>query len=269
MKSLFHSSVRYTLIAFIIVGCATDQSSSIGTHTPDIGVTSAVTVRRTSEAIEGEWAFQRECAPPCWHGITPGATTRDQARRILQSTPQFTNLQEYESLNGFDWRLSGSPQTADGTKPTPVILVGEAVFREKDGEELISRLSIPLRGRHDLAAIVDHFGEPPSHVLVTIDWGYLPTDRPKYSLRVLWLDMGLDILQFGVSSTQQDMRSIEFGVAVNFFEASIDAWVESWSGSPELVQRNLVPWNDSYSFTDYCLHAASAEELDRGACKAK
>jgi len=47
------------------------------------------------------WLNNPVCSPPCWHNITPGLTTMDEAISILENTPDL--IITFKSDDGIDW----------------------------------------------------------------------------------------------------------------------------------------------------------------------
>src|SRR5215207_1071315 len=59
----------------------------------------------------------RGCAMPCWGGIQPGATTREEAVALLEGNVWVSEV--YPSLTAVDWVWSGSqPAFFDTSSPT-------------------------------------------------------------------------------------------------------------------------------------------------------
>jgi hypothetical protein len=71
----------FWLTAMLLAACAGSQFSASNQPTP--------TPTQPTPAWLERWLESPACEPPCLEGITPGKTTLEQAKSILQSMPDF------------------------------------------------------------------------------------------------------------------------------------------------------------------------------------
>jgi hypothetical protein len=93
-----------------------------------------------------EALFSADCAPPCFIGIRPGVTTRDEALAILRGHPWIATVDTLLGERGLTWTWSGQqPAALRGGYTENSILLGEGIVRRIDlrtGETLAAYLIV-------------------------------------------------------------------------------------------------------------------------------
>jgi hypothetical protein len=93
-----------------------------------------------------EALFTPDCAPPCFIGIRPGVTTRNEALAILQAHPWIATVEPLLGERGLTWTWSGQqPSALRGGHTENSILLGDGIVRRIDlltGENLADYLIV-------------------------------------------------------------------------------------------------------------------------------
>ncbi len=189
------------------------------------------------------WLENPSCLPPCWEGMTPGQTTKQEALAIIEQHPLATDLEIYERA------------TTDGEER------GTAYWRWKgttDEGGLVSFLdstvyAVTVSNPSKLLTfqdIIDAYGEP-SYVKAS---AYPSSDGSYtiYRLGFVYLSQG-----FALGWSESNVRKPQFGPDWNefnlyFFEPTLDGFGLAWAGSA-VAGEDLVPWRGMLSFDDYCI----------------
>ena len=58
------------------------------------------------------WLIHPVCKPPCWHNITPGVTTKDDALRIIEAAPELTIT--YKTKDAIEWEFNQNKEEEIG-----------------------------------------------------------------------------------------------------------------------------------------------------------
>lgn len=126
----------------------------------------------TPSGYTKEWLMSPKCAAPCLENITPGVTTRDQAKSTLATEPNITSLQEGE-LSPYD----GTAFFVDlGAYPD-----GGFIF----DNNIVQKIELPTGGSHlYLEDIVSEYGFPEKVLFHDWMYGYVTVDLlyPKLGL---------------------------------------------------------------------------------------
>lgn len=128
------------------------------------------------------WLIAPVCAPPCWEGVTPGATTVRQALDILDQNPGIIAGSARATDGYVIWRWKGS---AHG---------GEARYDPDDPQQRIVHIRpfyeyMPgAHGAFTLAEVMQRYGAP-SHIRAYGFYG-LHGDGPFYTIEIIYQSLG-------------------------------------------------------------------------------
>jgi hypothetical protein len=177
------------------------------------------------------WLSGIPCRAPCWEGITPGQTSRDEAVGLLGDN-QFVDLPRFPKLAAdaaIEWRWrdsdfgTGTIYTSDGT---------------------VSLLLAQLPEQVLLGDVIGAYGEP-SHVYASTFMG-LHGDGPFYTLALAWESAG-----FALDSGFLYHEKPVLGPDLGFLNLYV-------SPTPLMLQPQLMgnaapqPWQGFKDFDAYC-----------------
>lgn len=111
------------------------------------------------DEIHDRWLNGVPCKPPCWEGITPGATTVEEATLILKNSPFISQVelgQVAVLTNGgyiqWTWKKDKSK--------------GNATFDPQTSPAIISEVNTMIPSTYRLQEVIQHYGEPSAVVAV-------------------------------------------------------------------------------------------------------
>jgi hypothetical protein len=202
------------------------------------------TPEQPASGFEEHWLEGVPCRAPCWEGIMPGITKRDEAFTLLKRVNYVKNVNlveegnvtpapegeinwRWEKSKSIDGRISYEPPGSDG------IVYG--VFLE------------PEKGIK-LSSIISAYGQP-SHVCVREirhdDIQPTPVEK-HYSIKIVWLNNGFSVT--GFNSINHGWVDDNFVVdIIELFEPSLEG-LRSVGGS---VANNLLPWQGYATWEKY------------------
>jgi hypothetical protein len=132
------------------------------------------------------------CSPPCWMGITPGETSKEQAINILEQEELNENGELTVTLTEISWRVNN----------------GQRVHIFSDADDIINRVTIML-SETDLESVIEEFGDPDYMRSGEISDGW-------YSAYIYYLQKGLS---FRVSGREMKITP-NMVVGIAYFTSS-------------------------------------------------
>jgi hypothetical protein len=219
-----------TVLATIgLVACSTPVVNGSAKETS--GTTSA----------SNRWLLKEPCAAPCYEGITPGNTTGEEAQKLLQQNPAFSDVELHmpngaPELSSITWNWSGTQ------------IESEADFDGSLPEHIIYALGITLRDPIKLNDITSAYGYP-TYVQAEAEGGDIPTQL-AYGLHLYYISSGIDIDIYNhTSRLSKPIVSPETLVhAVGFFPPSMDGFHKAIGR----IDKLLIPWQGTFNFDLYC-----------------
>ena len=184
------------------------------------------------------WVEGKPCAVPCWMHITPGETTPNEARQMLQKGVfgRLRNVTRY----GDDWL------EAHDLEQNSVILVSGG------DPPLIRKIGFRPADSITFQQVLANFGEP-THV-VAFAFRSTMVESTAYAFNFIFMSHGLELHWSGngdgVSPSDVSIESYEFDL-VQFFEPSLEAY-RNFRVNPAWVDM-LRPFDGSYDFDHYCV----------------
>lgn len=209
------------------------------------------------EDVIRQWLQQYPCASPCWQGITPGVTTREEARNLVSALPmvEVHNSPDLSDANNdgaaeLSWSLS--------EQEDQINYGGGVLFSRNDAGDYISEV-ISLNQYGDLTIslkdITDVFGTPDKiHTFV----GYTPGGYTYYTFVLFYLDEGI-VIDSRVREYDEPAKSPpdtispdETDFFIYFVEPGEAGFKKSWSvwGNPALIDA-ATAWQGSWDFELY------------------
>lgn len=82
-RSVIFNSILFNIFLFIISGCVVDPTNN---HLPTV----------IPHLIDDSWLVSDICSPPCWHGITPGISIKQDVINTTQKLPFISSNPPYE-----------------------------------------------------------------------------------------------------------------------------------------------------------------------------
>lgn len=211
-------------LVVILGGCA--DVGAVPTHTP----APAPAARSYTEPIT-RWLSGVPCRAPCWEGITPGVSTKDQAFDLLGAR-QFIDLPRFPSAQAaaeINWKWVGAEY-------------GSGDLRTSDGT--VSMILLNLPQEVILRDVIAAYGEP-SHIVAVTFMG-LHGDGPFYILSLAWEPAGFALAKAALYH-EKPVLSADLPFDLLYF-----------SPSPEIIipglraQHALQPWQGFKDFDAYC-----------------
>lgn len=209
------------------------------------------------EDVIRQWLQQYPCASPCWQGITPGVTTREEARNLVRALPLVEGHNSLEISNAGDdgaselsWSLS--------EQGNQINYGGSVMFlRDEAGEHITELISLSQYGdlTISLKDITDVFGTPDKIYTFV---GYTPSGNTYYSFVIFYLDEGL-VIDSKVREYNENQESPpdiisqeESDFFILFVEPGEEGFKKSWSvlGNPALIDA-ATAWQGSWDFELY------------------
>ena len=250
------------VLVILLTGCSAniaDLNQDINAISPDtpanpattmpVVITSTMpsTIMRAFE-FQQRWINNVPCSPPCWEGVTPGATTSEQAEEILNSNSIFTELETYvfDELNiGYiDFRYFWLDDAG-----AIIECGGDMIFDNASDNHIIMviRNSFPPTKLSDL---ITNFGRP-SHVNAIYDDLRTPN---SWEVNIIWMSKGLQMRADGFYPYPSIDGNLELSRA-EYFQPGLEGYAqgigENWLGS-------LVEWQ---GYTDFNVYGISMWEI--------
>jgi hypothetical protein len=187
----------------------------------------------TSELDQtGSWIDYSPCETPCWMGITPGATTVDEAANILEDDLQ---AKDVEVIN-FPGNLGGG---IIWSLPDELGGGGDADFKDD------TIIWLRTGDRTCLPEIMGEYGDP-SHVVIALSSAEADSETVPISALLVWLSQGFEIYTDRATDARKQIDSSMCSSAIVFF-APVDELGEAAYGIPE----SAAPWHGYDSFEGY------------------
>lgn len=249
------------LVALAVAGC-TGQAAT-PTSPPIPPATTAVEPPASASAPadwQRSWLRGEPCAPPCFLGITPGATTRDEAFDLMRAIFPAAEPEELPSYSGDDTMLHVFKKEPQGQLHTATAYFYTAPPRSSaTPANMIVAFVTSAPDMVSFSEVIAAFGEP-SHILALAS--YYEHSGMTYGLNAVYLDRGL-MVSFdidGGKNGQPDLAPELMAVSVIVFDTSDVGFKEGMRAYYDLAEAStlLVPWQGFQPFSTYCRESSPA-----------
>lgn len=202
----------------------------------------------TPQELSQRWLKGIPCKPPCWEGITPGATSATEAERILKANPIFENvtisrLNPSSPFGYIFWNWAG-----DGPG-------GGASFDAKSPSQTVLTIGAAYPGFR-LADVIQFYGQP-THVAAQAKRNP-HGDGIVYSIEFIFAEKGFSLSTSG--SRQPNLTQDMWLPGLLFFGSSLDAF----SAARSIPSGEIIEWQGFTDFEYYCRDSEGG-----GVCKEK
>lgn len=246
----------FTLV--FLFGCSTPnptkpvaiQATPLHTATPPVAGTPQVLY---------QWPAMQSCVAPCWEGITPGITSREEALKILENNDTFQDIEIYKNKDlpkdgGIMWNWANS--SADG----------ELSFDDSLENPIINQILVDFPMSTPLKDLVKVYGNP-SYAMVFAEPGGDIGSGMTYSIEFYYIDLGFS---FGFVNKgnvfTKPVVSLDTPVnGLQFFAPSLDGLSLARGNDVDTLKKILIPWQGTFDFDTYCKLAYTGELADH--CK--
>lgn len=218
----------------LLGGCARSGTGASVAMTPEATAvsTAAATASQPYADVITRWLEGVPCRAPCWEGITPGVTTREEALDLLGAN-QLVDLPWYPSSRTSDW----IDWTWVGIED------GGGDLRTEDGT--VSMILGALPQEVALRDVIGAYGEP-SHIVAVRFMG-LHGEGPFYILSLAWEPAGF-ALDTGFLYHQEPLLNEDSPFLNLYFSPSPEVILPALRGGTGA----LVPWEGFKDFAAYC-----------------
>ena len=192
-----------------------------------------------TQSLSNDWQIRWlqgvPCSPPCWEGITPGATTAQQAISILKKNvlfePSSIITRELKSSSYVVWYLMNGKEG------------GEAYYGSKSSNTVITSIRPIFDTSYKLKDIIQLYGEP-EYVVATYSRG-VETAAHFYDLSFSYVTKGFTLQSNTNGSVTMPTLSPEMYVKNPTFFVAI-------KNLKDFKPYSAVAWQGFEDFNFYC-----------------
>jgi hypothetical protein len=216
-------------------------SSPVGNSSAE-EISSTTTNVSSTVSPSNRWLLKEPCAAPCWEGITPSVTTAEEAQKLLQQNPSFSDVEirfmkDDPNSGWMTWIWRGTQ------------IQSEAEFDGPSSEHIIYKVSIGLRDPIKLKDITSAYGYP-TYVQAEAEGGDIP-NQLAYGLHLYYISSGFYLVISNTNVMVKPIISSEALIgAVFFFSPSIQGLNKALGRIN--IQNQLIPWQGTFDFDVYC-----------------
>ena len=235
------NSKAYIIINIALLACSACLSSNI---TPNSSPTQSqkLTLENSPDSfreIQLRWLNQSVCKNPCWEGIMPGITDKDDALSLLDSIENVSSVQLSPYISGGTgdvyWHWGDNPLNS-----------GRLFYNTSDDK--VYSIWPGIGAGLILADIIQQFGDP-THAWVRevmpIDTQSGETEK-NYSIGIVWLDKGFSVS--GSNSSHPGWIDADFQVgSIIFFVPTHEGYILAEGKAVE----KLVLWHGYDTWDNY------------------
>ncbi|MCD4802383.1 MAG: hypothetical protein K8R16_05530 [Anaerolineales bacterium] len=165
--------VIFFLIIFALGACNKLDSENSIAKTPEF-----------YSDLQKAWLDDPYCNPPCWQGITPGFSTKEEALEVLNNIDYLEISSQSEHYNfgaiEWDWKLIYKYDRG-----------GRFFYSLED--ELVYAIEPSLIIEIQLNELIERYGEP-SYIKINYHELHSEDSEGWYTFRIIWIEDGISII---------------------------------------------------------------------------
>jgi hypothetical protein len=152
VKTSFKATISWAILVILVTACTSLLFHAVPTPVPSI--------------VEPGLVYGEPCRPPCWRGMIPGQTTRQEAEHAI----------EHLRSSGWANRIDGGGSGGYVIMPSTSPYVGTILVAFEN--EVVNRISGEISFDYSVEQMLEQFGEP--------EWLYVVTGSPQKRTCVEW-----------------------------------------------------------------------------------
>jgi hypothetical protein len=236
--------VLFFLLGFL-AGC---NASQLATPTPT--VQSSPTPK--TDDLKQRFLKGIPCRPPCWGGITPGITTKDEALALLSKNDQVRNIKEFPYRNNiasisWNWTNFTSAHPYGGS-----LSYGRVTY----DKEVVNQILLDEFPRIKFKEIIQAYGEP-DYVNAVVRYDH-HNAKYYYSTVILYPNQGFMMRNSRLTGKAEISLETEFE-RLYLFPSGLE-WYRKQDSEAD---KTLVKWEGFREWKYYCRNTTwSAKTLE-------